>query len=123
MKKGLFVFLLVIGLYLFLPTPNADAMEPVTMAALAPIALQVAKEASPYLIRGMQHLVLGFVDIGKDVFDIFRLPVGFFQATFLGPFGFFYDGLRNLMKGGIAPFKLCLDALILPIRPFGIVNF
>lgn len=120
MKRLFLIMFITSGMYMLAPTPEAKAMEPVTMAALAPVAIQVAKEASPYIIRGMKHLVVGLIDMGKHTIDIFRLPVGFFQATFFSPW-YFYDGLKNLMKGGIAPFRLCLDALILPIRPFGAV--
>lgn len=120
-KKLFLSIFLVVSVYLLAPAPEASAMEPVTMVALAPVAIEVAKVAAPYVIQGMRHLVVGLVDMGKDMIDIFRLPLGFFQSTFLGPFGFFYDGLKNLVKGGIAPFKLCLDALLLPVRPFGAV--
>jgi len=53
--KKLIVIFLTLLLFLPLPVQKAEAMDPVTIAILAPIALKGARAASPYVIRGMQN--------------------------------------------------------------------
>jgi hypothetical protein len=120
MKKPTFLVLVVIfSTYLFAPQPKARAMEPVTIALLAPIALQVAQKARPYIIKGIQNGAKHLVVMGKDVLQLMRLPLGVIQSTVLMPF-FFSKGVKNMIMGGIAPFKLAYHAAILPLKIIGL---
>jgi len=100
--------------YMLFPAPEAKAMDPVTMALLAPVALSLAEKAKPYVIKGLKNGLKGLMYMGKDMIDIFRLPIGVLQATVGIPFGGLKPGLRNLVLGGIAPFKLAFHTVLMP---------
>jgi hypothetical protein len=120
MKKPTFLILLVIfSMYLFAPQPKARAMEPVTIALLAPVALMVAEKARPYIIRGLLNGAKNLIVMGKDVLQLMRFPLGLVQSTVLMPFCF-KDGVKNMIIGGIAPIKLIFHAVLLPIQFLGI---
>ena len=94
--------------------------EPVSMIILAPLALQAANTASPYVIQWMQNSGSQLLNIGKDIVEILYLPFGLVQCTAGAPFGFFNNGLDNIGTGCIAPFKLVWDVFLLPLTIFGI---
>lgn len=119
MRKG-FIFALIIGFSAFFcPAPKAKALDPVTMALLAPVAIKVAEKATPYVISGLANGARGMVVIGKDMLDFFRLPLGLLQSTLGAPLGFFSSGVKNIAMGGVAPFKMALHTLMLPLYFFG----
>lgn len=120
MKRIIFTGLIIAMLSGMIYTPKAQAMDPVTIAILAPIALKAAKVAAPYVLRGLMCGGKGLLEMGGDVIDILRLPLGVLQTTLLWPFGLFGTGVENIIQGGIAPFSLVWDSLILPIRFFGV---
>ena len=60
------------------------------------------------------------LQIGANLVDIFRLPLGVVQMTLGAPFGFFGDGLSNIAKGAIAPVKMVGNILVLPFALFGV---
>ncbi len=99
---------------------EAKAIDPVTIAILAPIAIKAAQIAAPYVMRGLKSGGTHMIKMGKDMLEILYLPLGVLQSTILIPFGQFGPGVKNLVKGGIAPFKLALDAVLLPIAFFGV---
>lgn len=118
MRRTFIILTLVSVCFFVVPAPETRAMEPVTIALLAPVALKVAQFLAPYIIKGLHALGLGLIDMGLDMLDFFRLPLGLFEISFGAPFDLFYDGLEDLGKGALAPCKMCLHALTLPIRPF-----
>ena len=120
MKKLIFTGLVIAKLSGLIYTPKAEAMDPVTIAILAPIALKAAKIAAPYVLRGLACGGKGLLEMGGDVIDILRLPLGVVQPTLLWPFGLFGTGIDNMIQGGIAPFSLVWDTLVLPIKFFGV---
>lgn len=120
MKKLIFTGLVIAMLSGLIYTPKAEAMDPVTIAILAPIALKAAKIAAPYVLRGLACGGKGLLEMGGDVIDILRLPLGVVQSTLLWPFGLFGTGIDNMIHGGIAPFSLVWDTLVLPIKFFGV---
>ena len=63
------------------------------------------------LMSGAQHMV----SMGYDLVNFFRLPLGVVQATVGIPFGQLGNGVRNMIAGGIAPFKFVIKTLLLPI--------
>ena len=120
MKKPTFLMLLVVfSTYMFAPIPKAKAMEPVTIALLAPIALKVAEKARPYVQRGLLNGAKNLLVCGKDLLQLMRLPLGVVQSTVLMPF-FFSQGIKNMVLGGVAPFKLCYHVLLLPLQFMGL---
>ena len=100
--------------------PRARAMDPVTIAVLAPVAVKAAQVALPYVIRGLQCGGAQLIKMGLDVANILRLPVGLLQSTLGAPIGFFDLGISNMCQGGLAPFKLAWDAVMFPIALTGV---
>lgn len=103
-----------------LPAPRAEAIDPVTIAILAPIALKAAEVARPYVLRGLMSGGRHMLTMGVDILEILLLPLGILQMTLLWPFGQLASGMRNTFVGLIAPCKLALHALLLPVAFFGI---
>ena len=108
MKKLLFAVMLMVM------TVIPVKAEPVTMMVLAPVALKVANDASPYVISGMRSSGSQLLEVAKDIGNILRLPWGAVQATAGAPFGYFNDGLSNIWTGVCAPFHLVVDIILLP---------
>ena len=120
-KRQIKILFLVLAL-LMVPLHQAKAIDPVTIAILAPVALQLANAARPYIVRGLVNLGKGVVRLGKDVIELVFLPYGILKMTFGAPFGGFRSGLVYTIRGGIAIGKLVFHVLILPLTIFGI-NF
>ena len=112
----------LLALLLLLPAamPRARAMDPITIAILAPVAVKAAQIAAPYVMRGLQCGAIQMVKVGRDVVDIFRLPVGLVQAGFGWPMGYFKTGCANIAHGFLAPFKMTFDILLLPVALVGV---
>ena len=75
---------------------------------------------APYVMRGLSCGAKGLVACGKDTLEILYLPLGLIQSTLFAPFGGLGSGMNNIVKGCIAPFKLVVDVLVLPIKFMGI---
>lgn len=114
--------LLFAALFFAVPAaaPRLHAMDPVTIAVLAPVAVKAAQVALPYVVRGLQCGGAQLIKMGLDVANILRLPVGLLQSTLGAPIGFFDLGISNMCQGGLAPFKLAWDSVTLPIALTGI---
>ena len=110
MKKVLLILLLCGGIF---AAPRAKA-EPVTMIVLAPLALEAAKAATPYAVSALHQGGLQLYEVGKDFGSMLLLPLGVLQATLGAPFGYFGQGIENIVLGLAAPFQLIGDILILP---------
>ena len=88
--------------------PRVEAMDPVTIAILTPIAIKGAQIAAPYVMRGLMSGAQHMVSMGYDLVNFFRLPLGVLQVTVGIPFGQLGNGVRNMVAGGIAPFKFII---------------
>ena len=120
-KYAVILTLTVMMFAFFYPQPEARAMDPVTIAILAPIAIQVAKAMMPYVIRGMINMGRMGMKAGREMLNILRLPLGLVQVIFLWPWGRnFSSGLRNLGHGAVAPFMMTFYFLLLPFSAFGV---
>ena len=94
---------------------RAEAIDPITMAILAPIAVKVAEAAKPYIIRAAVTTGAGMFKIGKDVLEILYLPYGLGEITIGAPFKRFRRGMVHIVRGGlVAPTRLFLHVLIMP---------
>ena len=122
MRKYAMLFTVMVMMFAFFcPQPKAEAIDPVTIAVLAPIAIQVAKTMMPYVIKGMICMGRVALKAGKELVSILRLPLGLLQVIFLFPFGRnFSSGLRNIGHGFVAPFKFTFYVVLLPFAAFGI---
>ncbi|MBQ9754008.1 MAG: hypothetical protein IJV93_04580 [Lentisphaeria bacterium] len=120
-RRQIKILFLVLAL-LLIPMHQAKAIDPVTIAILAPIALQLANAARPYVIRGLVNLGKGVIRVGKDVVELIFLPYGLLKMTLGAPFGGFRSGLVYTIRGGIAIGKIIFHVLILPLSIFGL-NF
>ena len=92
------------------PAPKAEAIDPVTLAILAPIAIKAANVAKPYLIRAGLNTGRCLLKMGEDTLQTLRLPLGLLQM----------NGLVNTIKGFIAPGKLVVHTLLLPAMMVGL---
>jgi len=120
-KYAVILTLTVMMFAFFYPQPEARAMDPVTIAILAPIAIQVAKAMMPYVIRGMINMGRMGMKAGREMLSILRLPLGLVQVIFLWPWGRnFSSGLRNIGHGAVAPFMMTFYILLLPFSAFGV---
>jgi len=90
---------------------ESKAMDPVTIGLLGPMLLPYAKSAGSWVMEGMFSTIPGWIKIGGDFVDIFKLPIGVFESTLLAPFGYFEDGLVDMFQGAIAPFDICFQFL------------
>lgn len=100
--------------------PKARAMDPVTIAILAPLALKAAKIAAPYVVRGFVCGCGQLAKMGIDLAKILNLPLGICQMTVGAPFGYFKIGANNCWYGVQSPFKFVWDTLMLPIAFTGV---
>ncbi len=119
MKRFLLIILTAAVIMPVIP-PKAGAIDPVTLAILAPIAVKVAEAAKPYLIRSAVRTGKGLLNIGKSSFEILYLPLGIGEMTIGAPFNKFRKGLVHTVRGGVvAPTKLFLHVLLLPVYMVG----
>ena len=113
------VVLAVCCFVLFMP-PKARAIDPITMAILAPVALKAAEAAKPFVIRSVVGTGKGVLKIGKDVLEILYLPYGLGEITIGLPFNKGRKGLVHIVRGGVlAPAKLVVHVLVLPVYMTG----
>jgi len=101
-------------------TPRTQAIEPITMVLLAPVALKVYEAAEPRLVRGAKYGGRKLVQMGSNIIEFFYLPLGVIQTTLGAPFGYFSNGVRNIGKGALAPCKLIINTLAFPFTLFGV---
>lgn len=118
-KQLLALTLLAATLFYLTPQVETQAFEPISMMILAPIAIQAAKIAAPYVIKALGNMAKFMVRAGWDLCGIVRLPLGLFEATVFAPWTF-KTGLKNIGLGLLAPLKFCGWMLILPLSPFGV---
>lgn len=96
--------------------PSAKAVDPATMTAAAPKALELASIWSPHTISTMQSAGIGLMEIGKSTASILLLPAGILQCTLGVPFGMLDNGVQNCISGFIAPFELIYQIVLFPVR-------
>ena len=116
------IIILLAAFFCTMVPPKAKAIDPVTIAILAPIAIKAAKVMRPYIQKGLISGTKGLIQTGKDTLEILYIPWGVIQMTLGLPFGGLGPGLNNVCKGLIAPFKVVGDVLYLPIQFTGFVN-
>lgn len=103
--------------YVAVPAPEAEAMEPVTIALLTPVAIETARLAAPYVIAGLRNIGLAMIDLGVDLIGFFRLPIGLFEITILAPFGFFSEGVLDIWEGTRSLGGFVFKCMFLPLKP------
>ena len=81
---------------------------------LAPVALKVAKDASPHVISGMRNAGEHMTAMANNLGDIIKLPWGVIQASAGAPLGYFSEGMSNIFNGLCAPFALAVNIITLP---------
>ena len=119
MRRNLNILFLVLALFVAFVPQTAKAMDPVTIAVLAPIAIKAAQAARPYIVRGLINLGKGFIKILKSSFGIIYLPYGMGKMMFAWPWGGFRSGFVYTLKGLFAPFKMIFHTLMLPLYVAG----
>ena len=123
MRRYVRILFLIAMLSVAMPH-QSYAIDPVTIAILAPIALQAAQAARPYVVRGMINFGKGMLKVGKAALDIFYLPYGLFKIIVLSPWGEFRSGVIYTIRGGIGIGKVVVNILLLPVYMCGLeINF
>ena len=120
MRRHFKITLLFLVLAVAIPVQRAEAIDPVTLAILAPVALKVAEKAQPYLARAALNGGKCLFMMGKDVFQTFYLPYGLLKMSLGAPFGGFRSGLIYTIRGGVAPAKLVVHTLMFPLMLIGL---
>ena len=120
MFKLVKIFLVGAAIMAAVAPERAQAIDPVTIAILAPIALQAAEAARPYVVRGMINFGKGLLKIGKASLELFYIPYGLFKMIFLSPWGEFRSGVVYTIRGGIGIGKILVHTLLLPVYMCGV---
>ena len=120
MLRCLKIFLVGAAIMAAVLPERAHAIDPVTIAILAPIALKAAEAARPYVIRGMINFGKGMLKVGRASLDIFFIPYGLFKMIFLSPWGEFRSGVVYTIRGGIGIGKIIVHILLLPVYTCGV---
>ena len=120
MRRAFKLLFLIAALTAAFAPQRASAIDPVTIAILAPIALQAAQAARPYVVRGMINLGKGMLKVGKASLDVFFIPYGLFKIIFLSPWGEFRSGVIYTIRGGLGIGKMLFHTLLLPVYMCGL---
>ena len=120
MKKRILILILVLLGGGFFAAPEARAMDPVTIAILAPAAIKVAETAQPYIINGIGCAARGMAKAGIAGFRTLYLPWGVVQSTLGVPLGGLGPGIGNIVEGGTAPFEMAFRIVMLPVNLCGV---
>lgn len=118
-RKSLVILLL--GIFLFAPVASVEvkAMDPVTIAILAPVAIKAAEVMLPYVLQGLKNAGTQLMKMGLDIAGILKLPLGLVQSTLGAPVGMFHDGVSNMVDGVVAPLQLVWHTVTFPLAIFG----
>ena len=118
-RRKFLILILIAGLFMPFGAEKVRAMDPVTIAILAPIAIKAAEVMMPYVIQALKNGGAHLIKMGLDVASILKLPLGIVQSALGWPLGLFSDGLKNIIDGVLAPFQLVWHTLTLPIAICG----
>jgi hypothetical protein len=118
-SRKILILLLAAGLLLPAASPELRAMDPVTIAILAPVAIKAAKVMMPYVLQGLKNAGAHLVKMGMDVAGILKLPLGLLQASLGAPVGMFDSGVQNILAGCVAPLQLVWHTIMFPLAIFG----
>ena len=115
------IFALLLAALVFIPAVPSDvrAMDPVTIAILAPVAIKAAEVMMPYVIQGLKNAGVHLMKMGLDLAGILKLPMGVVQSTLGAPVGMFSDGVKNMIDGLLAPLQLVWHTVTFPLAIFG----
>ena len=119
MRKNVIILLLISGFFLPCCQTEVRAMDPVTIAVLAPVAIKAAEIMMPYVLQGLKNAGAQMIKIGLDLAGILKLPLGIVQATLGAPIGMFSSGMSNIVDGVLAPLQLVWHTVTLPVAIFG----
>ncbi len=118
-KNLLLCTLLLTIVFYMVPRHEAEAMDPVSIAILAPIAVSAAKVVAPYIIRGLGNMGVHMLKSCKPLLETLLLPCGLIEVTLLAPWRW-RPGFKHIGMGLLGPLKFCGYMLLLPLSPFGI---
>ena len=115
------MIIILLGFLAFsMPTPQARAMEPISLAMmLAPIVIPIVKAALPYILKGAVNMGAAMFEVGVEMFRLLYFPLGLFEIMFGFPFGLFEPGVQNLVDGSLALPKALLLMCCVPLKTVG----
>jgi hypothetical protein len=120
LKTHILIIVLVLMGTGFFAAPKAVALDPVTIAILAPAAMRMAEATHPYIMNGIGCAARGMAKAGMAGFRILYLPWGIVQSTLGLPLGGLGPGINNIIEGGTAPFELAFRLIMLPVNFCGV---
>ena len=118
-RRNFLILILIAGHFMPFGAAKVQAMDPVTIAILAPVAIKAAEVMMPYVIQGLKNAGAHLLKMGVDLAGILKLPLGLVQATLGAPIGLFSSGLKNVIDGVLAPFQFTWHTLMFPLAIFG----
>ena len=114
----LILCIVLIGTFYFAPQPKAEAVDPVTLANLTPLAIQGAKILAPYVIRGLKNVAIVGLRSGKYLVKFFLVPVGLVECIIM-PWRI-SSGLSHMGQGFIGLFCFVGNLCLIPLAIFGV---
>ncbi|MBR2365181.1 MAG: hypothetical protein IKA79_08255 [Lentisphaeria bacterium] len=112
MKRYLLILTIVLTVFAVVtPVQKAEAIDPVSVAILAPIAIQTARAVLPYILRGVAAMGRTALKAGVEVINILRLPIGLGLVCCMR----FKAGGKQMLRGLIAPFKMTYYVIMIPV--------
>ena len=112
MKRYFLILTIVFTVFAVVtPVQKAEAIDPVTIAILTPIAIQTARVMLPYVLRGLASMGKTGLKAGVELFNFFRLPIGLGLMLCWR----FSAGGKQILRGLAAPFKMTYYILMMPV--------
>ncbi len=119
-RRNLLICTLLLSVVFYMvPRYEAEAVDPVTLAIVAPIALQTAKIIAPYIFQAVGNMGTHLLKSCKPLLETLLLPCGLVEATLLAPWRW-RAGFKHMWQGLLGPVKFCGYMLLFPLSPFGI---
>ena len=118
--RRMVLVVLAASIFLAVVPARVEAIDPVTIAILAPFAIKAAQIAYPYVRQGLINMGKHFLHMGGDLLELLLLPWGLIEMTLGAPLGGFSPGVKHSVKGVVAIGKLVWHCLLIPISPMGI---
>lgn len=112
MKRYLLILTIILTVFAVItPVQKAEAIDPVAIAVLSPIAVQTARVVLPVVMRSLASMGKMTVKAGVELINVLRLPIGLVLVMCCR----FKSGAKQMLKGSIAPFKMAFYVVMIPV--------
>ena len=118
--RRIILVILAASIFLAVTPVRVEAMDPVTIAILAPIAIKAAQIAYPYVKQGLINMGKNFLKIGGSLLELLLLPWGLIEMTIGLPLGGLGPGFKHSVRGVVAIGTVVWYCLLIPFSPLGV---